>query len=68
MLEGLQSNDPVTKATRARSVKYAGSKLTHQTTVQLLTGDLITLAASNDVEVKKNGLEALQSIIHCNWY
>ena len=68
IIEGLNSPDPVTKATRARSVKYAGQKLTHQMTVDMLASDLITLAASDDIEVKKNGLEALQSIVHCNWF
>jgi len=41
--DGLRSNDNVTKATRARAVKYAGSKLTHGTTVEMLTIDLVGL-------------------------
>jgi len=33
VMDGLKSSDNVTKATRARAIKYAGSKLTHQMTV-----------------------------------
>jgi len=36
-------------------------------TLQLLTDDLVSLCDSNNIEVKKNSLEALTSIIHSNW-
>lgn len=32
-----------------------------------MTDDLLQLSRSSDVEVKKNALEALTSIIHSNW-
>ena len=57
----------MTKATRARAVKYAGQKLQHSVTIEMLTVDLHQLKGSADVEVKKSALEALQSIVHCNF-
>lgn len=63
----LKSNQDVSVATTARSVKIAGSRLKHQMTLQLLTDDLVALCDSNNIEVKKNSLEALTSIIHSNW-
>ncbi len=63
----LKSNNNLTIATMARSVKFAGSRLKHQMTLQFLTDDLISLRSSADIEVKKSALEALTSIIHSNW-
>ena len=64
---GLKSNDTLSVATTARSVKFAGSRLKHVITLKLLAEDLQLLRNSPDVEVKKSALEALTSIIHSNW-
>lgn len=37
-------------------------------TVKLLTESLYMLQSNPDIEVKKNALEALTSIIHSNWH
>ena len=64
---GLKSNNNLSVATTARSVKFAGSRLKHVITLKLLAEDLQLLRNSPDVEVKKSALEALTSIIHSNW-
>ena len=63
----LKSGQNLQVATTARAVKFAGSKLKQVITLKLLTEDLYQLSQSNDVEVKKNALEALTSIIHTSW-
>lgn len=63
----LKSGQNLQVATTARAVKFAGSKLKNVITLKLLTDDLYMLKDSADVEVKKNALEALTSIIHSNW-
>ena len=63
----LKSGQNLQVATTARAVKFAGSKLKNMMTLKLLTDDLIILSQCPDVEVKKNALEALTSIIHGNW-
>ena len=64
----LKSDNNLQIATTARAVKFAGSRMTNPLTVKILTEDLCTLMANADIEVKKNALEALTSIIHGNWH
>lgn len=64
---GLKSSNDLQAATTARSIKFAGKRLKHAITVCLLTDNLVMLCRSSNVEVKKNALEALTSIIHSNW-
>lgn len=63
----LKSGQNLQVATTARAVKFAASKLKNVLTLKLLADDLIILSSATDVEVKKNALEALTSIIHSNW-
>ena len=64
---GLSGNDPVMKATLARSAKYSGQRARHDLMYGLLVQSLIGLAKESDPEVKKNALEGLTTIVHCNW-
>lgn len=64
----LKSGNPVQVATTARSVKYAGSRLKDPLFLQMLVDQILLLKISNSVEVKKNALEALTSVIHSNWF
>jgi len=67
--DSLKSSDNLQVATTARAVKFAGSRMKTQVIqVKLLTDDLYMLQSNPDIEVKKNALEALTSVIHSNWY
>lgn len=63
----LKAQNNMQVATTARSIKYAGSRLKNAITLQMLVEQLVLLKTNSDVEVKKNALEALTSVIHGNW-
>jgi len=64
---GLKSNNELQAATTARSIKFAGTRLKDVNTVKFLTNQLVQMCGASNVEVKKNALEALTSIVHSNW-
>ena len=66
---GLKNSNPVVRATVAKSIKYAGqNNITEdcKLMLQMLCENLIKMKSESDPEIKKNCLEALNTVIHFN--
>ncbi len=61
---GFKSNNGVERATIAKSLKFGASKDTDSVQLEMVLSDLILLISDKDLGVKRNSLEALNSIVH----
>lgn len=67
MDSALTGSDSLIKATVARSVKYAGIRISDDLMYSMLVQSLTGLQKESDPEVKRFALEGLTSIVHTNW-
>src|SRR3569833_15804 len=62
--KSFNSANNVEKATIVKSFKYGAAKDTNQQQLETVVGDLVSMIQDKDLSVKKNALEALNSVVH----
>lgn len=62
--QGLKSDKALLRSTIAKSFKYGGTKDTNEEILELFLNDLIMMVKDKDLQVKKNSIEGLNTIVH----